>query len=110
MFINEYELPELTISAGELCNYQFNLTDNTGAALTATTWTFKAVDYLNRGNSVLSYSGNITTNNGVVSALVTFAISDTKNLAGKYVYQLTVLNGTDTVINKKGVLYVLYSI
>lgn len=109
MFVDEFTLPTLTIAAGESDYAQFDFTDDTGAALDATSWEMCVVDFVNPGEPVLQQQGSISTSVGS-SATVTFNASATKDLRGKYIYMLKVSGANTVPICRKGIVYVTYAI
>jgi len=105
-----YSLPEITFVGGETHDLRFHLRTDTGRVFNASgvRATFSVVYSVNRtGKPVLSKSMSvIADDDGIESVLaVTLLPSETVNLYGKYIYQITIQDTYgETDIPSQGIL------
>lgn len=112
-----YSLPDLIFRGGASEQFVFNLMsygsdepfDITGGSVI-----FSANDYVNpSANPVLEYAATLVKDatGGSTKAKVTIAPEDTKNLRGKYIYQLTAKDsGGNIDTNLAGLMVILENI
>lgn len=105
-----YNLPEITFVGGETHDLRFRLFTDTGKVFNASgvNATFSVVYSVNRtGTPVLSKQMTVLADDdGVESILaVTLLPTDTVNLYGKYIYQITIQDMSNEVdIPSQGIL------
>ena len=105
-----YNLPEITFVGGETHDLRFHLFTDTGKIFNASGCkaTFSVVYSVNRtGSPVLSKSMTVLADDdGIESILaVTLLPTDTVNLYGKYIYQITIQDMFgETDIPSQGIL------
>lgn len=116
MQTRQFSLPEWEMVGGESQKRLFTLCDSTGLEydVAGGSANFAIVDYVNRfGEPYLTKPINIIqSDTGVFSVLeVTLSPSETINLSGKYIYQLSISDSSGNIaIPKHGIIYILNNI
>lgn len=114
---NPYTLPTIDFVGGETQDLLFNVyfhTKDKPFGLAGATATFAIVSFRNKtGATVLEKQMTATYNaDDIMNILrVTLTPSETVNLSGKYIYQITIrdMSGT-TEIPKQGILFIINNI
>lgn len=111
MYTNFYTLPEVSFVGGATQELKFNLKDESGNNFDADDCTanFSICDYSTRdvgAGSIVSISPTLSGS----LLTVTIPASDTVNLSGKYIYQITIKDaGGETLefqIPNQGIMYI----
>lgn len=114
---NPYTLPTIDFVGGETQDLLFNVyfhTKDKPFGLAGVTATFAIVNFRNKtGSTVLEKQMTATYNeDDIMNVLrVTLTPSETVNMSGKYIYQITIrdMNGI-TEIPKQGILFIINNI
>jgi len=116
MQTNIYTLPEISFVGGETQEYRFHLVNEGGDAFDAdgATVDFSICNYSNKiGDPILSYTPTLLADShGVVSIVrVKIPKADTAKLAGKFIYQITIIDLTgDSEIPNQGIMNITRNI
>jgi len=116
MQTNIYVLPEIDFVGGETQELRFNLVNENGEAFDAdgATVDFSICNYSNKvGEPILSYTPTLLADShGVVSIVrVKIPKADTARLAGKFIYQITIVDLIgDSEIPKQGIMNITRNI
>ncbi len=116
MQTNIYTLPEINFVGGETQELRFHLVNENGEAFDAdgASVDFSICNYSNKvGEPILSYTPTLLGDeHGVVSiVLVEIPKGDTARLAGKFIYQITVIDLTgDSEIPNQGIMNITRNI
>ena len=105
-----FTLPEINFVGGETQRLEFNLKDANGDVFDAdgTTSNFAICSYSNKTDEpLLEYTPYLNVDSGGVKSVldVTIPKQDTKDLFGKFIYQLTVIDVTGaSAIPNQGIM------
>ena len=116
MQTNIYTLPEINFVGGETQKLRFNLVNEGGNPFNAdgATIDFSICSYSNKiGEPILSYTPTLLSDeHGVLSIiLVTIPKEDTAKLAGKFIYQITIIDlRGDSEVPNQGIMNITRNI
>lgn len=107
MQTNIYTLPEISFVGGETQSIRFYLRDLDGSSFDATgiQADFSICSYSNKvGEPLLTYTPELIADEHEVNSILSVEIpkSDTAKFAGKYIYQITIIDiyGNSTIPNQ----------
>ena len=107
---NSFKLPTIKFIAGETMQLAFNVFDEetlSGYDFSSYSATFSVANYVSREETVISAGMAVSHN----TLSVTLSHAQTLPLSGKYVYQITINNGsTSYEVPGQGIMYVSKSI
>lgn len=106
-----YTLPEITMVGGQTETLQFRLFDANGDPFSGASGNFAVVDFSDQeGDPVISKAVDISLGGSNIAS-VDLAPSDTLELHGKYIYQLTLYDTSDNVeIPGQGIMQITHNI
>lgn len=115
MQTNIYTLPEINFVGGETQKLRFYLKDKNGEPfdVDGASVDFSICNYSNKvGAPLLHYTPTlIEDDEGVVSIVsVTIPMADTANLAGRFIYQLTIKADGESEIPNQGIMNITRNI
>lgn len=116
MQTNVYTLPELSFVGGETQKFTFHLKNPQGLPFDATgaTVDFSICNYSNKtGTPIVSYTPALLADEDGVVSLVSLTIpkEDTARFAGKYIYQITIIDiGGNSEIPNQGIMNIAKNI
>ena len=116
MQTNIYTLPEINFVGGETQELRFNLKNQDGEAFDAAgaTVDFSICNYSNKiGTPLLSYTPTLLADSHGISSILYVEIpkGDTATLAGKFIYQITIIDLTgDAEIPNQGIMNITRNI
>lgn len=116
MQTNLYTLPEISFVGGETQEFNFYLKNKDGLPFDASgsSIDFSICDYSNKnGEPLLSYSPTLLADESGVANVIILTIpkEDTATLAGKYIYQITIVDvGGDSEIPNQGIMNIAKNI
>jgi hypothetical protein len=111
-----YTLPEISFVGGATQKYRFQLKGDDGEpfSIAGATANFSIIDYSNKnGTPILSITPQILADGDGVACIlyVTINSSSTKNLYGKYIYQITIIDVSQNVgIPNQGIMTITRNI
>ena len=116
MQTNLYTLPEISFVGGETQEFNFHLKNKDGLPFDASgsSIDFSICDYSNKnGEPLLSYSPTLLADESGVANVIILTIpkEDTATLAGKYIYQITIVDaGGSSEIPNQGIMNIAKNI